>query len=765
MKDKRKGSIKIFVILLIITSLVFFIAYLSSLNSKVTNKLEGALWTLPAKLYSRPLELAEGSNINTKNLSKELDLLSYVETREIRNPGEYRLKDKTLEIFLKGFQDQNSGIYRVNIEKKRIKGIKRVDGISLDLIRLEPMAIGGLYPAHMQDRLLLDRSRIPQELIQMILLVEDKSFFDHKGICYRCIVRAFIENLKAQGIEQGGSTITQQLAKSLFFSSEKTYRRKIKEAIAAFFIEFHYSKEDILLAYINDVFITQSGNRAIHGFGLGSQFFFGSSVENLSIDEMALLVGMLQGPSLYNPARNPKSAKKRRDLVLSILFNNSVLTEEEFNELISKPIRIIKPTYKSKSKYPYFSDLVTLDLKKNFKDQDLRSKGLQIFTSLDPVIQTLLEQSMIEGKEELLRKYGSKLDELQGAAVVVDTFSGEIKAAIGNINPTDFGFNRVINALRPIGSLIKPFVYLTALRQHNKYNLSTIIDDTKLSVPISGSEVWEPSNFDKKYHGLVPLHKALWDSYNIASARLGIELGYDSIQDTFSNLGIEKNLPHYPSVFVGSFEMTPIEAIQAYQTIASGGFFAPLNAVREVKNLEGQMSLSFPYKIEQRFRTEPVYLLQFILKQTFVRGTARGFSNRKIEKWKVGGKTGTSDDQRDSWFIGYAGDYLALIWLGFDDNRKSPLTGRSGALQVWKKLITQLDPNASDLRTPSRIEYEWVDINDGLLSDKECRNSFLAPFIRGTQTKVVSEERKKCRVSRKISPSKIISKIREVIDN
>ena len=469
--------------------------------------------------------------------------------------------------------------------------------------------------------------------------------------------------------------------------------------------------------------------------------------------------------SIYKNASNSYSLKVGQfDNLKDTQKAQSNLKLKGFLSRSHKEDDLIK-TYKSKSKYPYFSDLVTLDLKKNFKDQDLRSKGLQIFTSLDPLIQTLLEQSMVEGKQELLRKYGSKLDELQGAAIVVDTFSGEIKAAVGNINPTDFGFNRVINAIRPIGSLIKPFVYLTALRQHNKYNLSTIIDDTKLSVPISGSEVWEPSNFDKKYHGFVPLHKALWDSYNIASARLGLELGYDSIQDTFSNLGIEKNLPNYPSVFVGSFEMTPIEAIQAYQPIASGGFFAPLNAVREVKNLEGQMSLSFPYKIEQRFRTEPVYLLQFILKQTFVRGTARGFSDRKIEKWKVGGKTGTSDDQRDSWFVGYAGNYLALIWLGFDDNRKSPLTGRSGALQVWKKLITQLDPYASELRTPSRIEYEWVDINDGLLSDKECRNSFLAPFIRGTQPKVVSEERKKCRVSRKISPSKIISKIREVIDN
>lgn len=760
-----KGPIKLFVFFLFTSSLVLSIAYLSLLNSKVTNKLDGALWTLPAKLYSRSLDLAEGSNINIRNLRMELDLLSYEETGEVKNPGEFKFEDRTLKIFLRGFQDQNSDIYWVTIGDTEIKGIKRADGISLDLIRLEPMAIGGMYPAHMQDRLLLDRSHIPQELIQMILLVEDESFFEHKGVCYTCIIRAFIRNLRAQEIEQGGSTITQQLAKSLFFSSEKTYRRKIKEAIAAFFIEFHYSKEDILLAYINDVFITQSGNRAIHGFGLASQFFFGSSVDNLSIDQMALLVGMLQGPSLYHPQRNPKSAKKRRDLVLSILLNNSVLTTEEFNELKGKPIKIIRPTYKSKSKYPYFSDLVTLDLKKNFEDRDLRSKGLQIFTNLDPVVQKLLEQSMIEGKEQLLKKYGSKLDDLQGAAIVVDSFTGEIKAATGNINPTDFGFNRAINAVRPIGSLIKPFIYLTALKQYDKYTLSTLIDDTKLSVPISRVENWEPSNFDKKYHGLVPLHKALWDSYNIASARLGIELGYDSIQDTFSNLGIKKNLPHYPSVFLGSFEMTPIEAIQAYQTLASGGFFAPINSVREVKSLEGQMSMSFPYKIEQRFRPEPVYLLHFILKQTFVRGTARGYSKRKIEKWKVGGKTGTSDDQRDSWFIGYAGDYLALVWLGFDDNRKSPLTGRSGALQVWKKLMNQLDPQASDFRKPSRIEYEWVDINDGLLSGQECKNSFLAPFIKGTQPKVIPEERKKCRVSKTLTPLKIIKKIKDVMGN
>ena len=312
--------------------------------------------------------------------------------------------------------------------------------------------------------------------------------------------------------------------------------------------------------------------------------------------------------------------------------------------------------------------------------------------------------------------------------------------------------------------MVKPFVYLTALKQSSNYNLSTLIDDSKLSVPLIGGENWQPNNFDKKYHDLVPLSKALWNSYNIASARLGMELGYDLIEDTFKNLGITEPLSRYPSVFVGSFEMTPIEVAQAYQTIASGGFFSPLSAVREVKSLEREMSFSIPNKKEQRFRSEPKYLLKFILQQTFERGTARGFSQSKIEKWRAGGKTGTSDEQRDSWFAGYAGDYLALVWLGFDDNRKSPLTGRSGALQVWKKIINRLDPQGSDFRKPSRIEYEWIDVNDGLLSGKECEGSFFAPFVSGTQPKVIPEERKKCRVNRVTYSSKILNKIKEALD-
>ena len=596
-----------------------------------------------------------------------------------------------------------------------------------------------------------------------MLVVEDRDFFDHRGISLKSIARAFIKNTKSMGIQEGGSTITQQLAKSLFFSPEQTIRRKIKEALAAILIEIHYSKEEILLAYINDVFIAQSGKRAIHGFGLASQFFFGTTLKNLEIDQKALLVGMLKGPSLYSPVKNPKKAKERRNLVLTLLRNDFLLTQEEYVKFINKPIKAISPTYKSLSKYPAFNDLVTLDLKKNFKDRDLRTKGLKIITNLDPVIQNLLEDSVKETVLELQKKYGDKLQDLEGAAIVIDSFSGEIKAVVGSTDPKTYGFNRSINALRPIGSLIKPFIYLSALQQFGKYNLSSLLDDSKLSVPLSGGQLWEPNNFDKKFHGMIPLHVALSESYNVATTRLGLDLGYSSVQKTFTELGIEKEISEYPSVFLGAFEMTPIEVIQAYQTIASGGFYSPLKAIRKVNSSDNKLFFSYPSKPEQRFRSEPIFLLKFILKQTFLRGTARGFPLKVIERWNTGGKTGTSDDQRDSWFVGYAGDYLMLVWLGFDDNRKSLLTGRSGALQVWKKFMSTLDPQASEVRKPSKIKYEWVDHGDGLLSGEKCKGYLLIPFISGTEPTFLPDNRKKCRINEESYASKVVKKIKEAV--
>jgi len=760
-----KLSLKLITYLSLIIFLIISIAYVSILDSKVVNKLDGVLWTVPAKVYARPLELAEGGKINVDVLKKELEILSYELTKGIPDtPGEFSQSQQSVNIFIRGFGSQEPGLYRLKIENDKIDSIKRKDGISIDLIQLEPLSIGGMFPSHLQDRILLNFSQVPKDLEEMILVVEDRNFYSHKGISLRSIMRAFIKNTRALGIEEGGSTITQQLAKSLFFSPEQTIRRKIKEAIAALLIEMHYSKQEILLAYINDVFIAQSGRRAIHGFGLASQFFFGTDLKNLSLDQKALLVGMLKGPSLYSPINNPDRAKTRRDLVLSLIKNDSLITEEEYLDLKGKSLKVIPPSFKSLSKYPAFNDIVILDLRKNFDDSDLRTKGLKIITNLDPVVQDYLEESIKDTKLKLKRRYGSQLNGLEGAGIVIDSFSGEVVAAIGSTKPNNYGFNRAINAVRPIGSLVKPFIYLSALQHYTKYNLSTLLDDSKLSVSLPGSKLWEPNNFDKKFHGNVPLHVALSESYNVATTRLGMDLGYSVVQETFTKLGIEKKIPKYPSIFVGSFEMTPLEAIQAYQTIASEGFYSPLNSIRTVESSGDVLSLSYPYKVEQRFRPEPIYLLKFVLKQTFISGTARGFSSRVIEKWKTGGKTGTSDDQRDSWFVGYAGNYLMVVWLGFDDNRKSPLTGRTGALQVWKNFMSRLDPIAYEVRKPSRIRYEWVDAKDGLLSGERCKGSILIPFVEGTEPEMIPQNRKKCRISEESYTTKVLNKIKEAIE-
>ena len=760
---KIKLTLSSFALAVLIIVFVISLAVIAIIDSRVTNKLEGVLWTVPAKVYSRSLDLAEGLSINKSNLLRELKMLSYSEKKNPTKPGEYFYNKNKLNIFLRGYEDQNSGLFEIFIRDGRVEEITNQLGLSVDLVKLEPIAIGGMYPSHMEDRILVSWPQVPSILIDTILSVEDQTFFNHKGISLRSISRAFFTNVKAGDIEQGGSTITQQLAKNLFFSPEQTIKRKVMEAIAALLIEFHYSKEEILLAYINDVFLAQSGKRAVHGFGMGAQHFFGTSLMNLETDQIALLVGMLKGPSLYNPRRNPNNATNRRNLVLRILHRGGHISLSSLEEMKTRPLRVIKPSFRSETRYPAFHDLVRLELRENYQDSELRTQGLRIQTNLDPVLQESLESSIKKTKLELVNKYGNKLNELEGAAIAVDIISGEIKAVVGSSSPSEFGFNRSINAIRPIGSLVKPFIYLTALNKYDKYTLTTILDDSKLSFE-SGGEIWEPNNFDKKYHGNIPLHVALWQSYNIASARLGMELGYDSVQETFSKLGISKTIERYPSLFIGSFEMSPFDAIQSYQVIAADGFYSPLRSIRDIQDLKGEIDLSYPYKIEQRIRPEPLHLLKFAMKQTFISGTARGYPRKKIESWQAGGKTGTSDDQRDSWFVGFAGDILVLVWLGFDDNRPTPLTGRSGALEVWKNFIDDIQPTAVPGNNFSRIKYVWVDKKDGLLSGERCKNSLLVPFINGTEPNTIPAVRNRCATKPEKNTSDVMQKLRKVFE-
>ena len=760
---KFKLTIGFFIGFISIIVFIFTAATVAVLDYRVTSKLDGVLWTIPAKIYSRPLELAEGINLNKDNLIKELEMLSYENVKDPVQPGEFKFTKDNLKIFLRGYLDQRSGIFNINFDASEIKGITNQLGIAEDLIKLEPTVIGGMYPSHMEDRVLLNWPEVPPILVDTILAVEDQDFFNHFGVSLKSISRAFLRNVQAGEVEQGGSTITQQLAKSLFFSSEQTIRRKVLEAIASLLIEFRYTKEEILLAYINDVFLAQSGKRAIHGFGMGAQHFFGTSIQNLSTDQVALLVGMLKGPSFFNPRRNPNNATKRRNLVLRVLNNSNKISDSAFETLRSKELGVSLPNYRTETRYPAFHDIVRLELQKNFNERELRTKGLAVETNLDPVLQDSLENNLQKTKLQLIKKYGSRLEELEGAAIAVDISSGEVKAVAGSTEPSSYGFNRSINALRPIGSLVKPFIYLTALDQYSDYNLTTLLDDSKLSL-MSGGKLWEPDNFDKKFHGEIPLHVALWQSYNIASARLGLDVGYEAVEKMFLNLGITKDVPNYPSLFIGSFELSPYQAIQAYQTIASDGFYSPLRSIRQIKDTEGKIEFSYPYSIDQTIRPEPVALLKFAMQQTFERGTARGYSKKQIQLWNAGGKTGTSDDQRDSWFVGFAGELLVLVWLGFDDNRQTPLTGRTGAFQVWKNFINDIKPVKTTQSSLPRINYVWTDIGDGLRSGKKCKNSILIPFIQGTEPNKIPDVRRECSSKIESSRNTVMDKLKEVFE-
>ena len=760
---KFKLTIGFFIGFISIIVFIFTAATVAVLDYRVTSKLDGVLWTIPAKIYSRPLELAEGIKLNKDNLIKELEMLSYERVKNPLQPGEFKFSKDDLKIFLRGYLDQRSGIFNINFDASEIKGITNQLGIAEDLIKLEPTVIGGMYPSHMEDRVLLNWPEVPPILVDTILAVEDQDFFNHYGISLKSISRAFLRNVQAGEVEQGGSTITQQLAKSLFFSSEQTIRRKVLEAIASLIIEFRYTKEEILLAYINDVFLAQSGKRAIHGFGMGAQHFFGTSIQNLSTDQVALLVGMLKGPSFYNPRRNPNNATKRRNLVLRVLNTSNKISDSAFETLKNKELGVSLPNYRTETRYPAFHDIVRLELQKNFNEKELRTKGLAVETNLDPVLQDSLENNLQKTKLQLIKKYGSRLEELEGAAIAVDISSGEVKAVAGSTEPSSYGFNRSINAIRPIGSLVKPFIYLTALDQYNDYNLTTLLDDSRLSL-MSGGKLWEPDNFDKKFHGEIPLHVALWQSYNIASARLGLDVGYEAVENMFLNLGITKDVPNYPSLFIGSFELSPYQAIQAYQTIASDGFYSPLRSIRQIKDTEGKIEFSYPYSIDQTIRPEPVALLKFAMQQTFERGTARGYSKKQIQLWNAGGKTGTSDDQRDSWFIGFAGELLVLVWLGFDDNRQTPLTGRTGAFQVWKNFINDIKPVKTIKSSLPRINYVWTDIEDGLRSGKKCKNSILIPFIEGTEPNKIPDVRRECSSKIENSRNTVMDKLKEVFE-
>jgi penicillin-binding protein 1B len=705
------------------------------LDLRVRSEFEGRRFALPARIYARPLELHAGLRVAPASIVDELRRAGYREGRRERQAGWFTRGRDEVEIALRRFEfwdgPRPAQVIRVTFENGAVAAVRDAQGRSLPLVRLDPLPIGGIYPAGNEDRVLVRLGEVPKHLVRALLATEDRNFYSHYGIDPRGIARALVGFVRGNGL-QGGSTLTQQLVKNFFLTPERTVRRKVTELVMALLLELHYDKTEILETYLNEIYLGQDRDRAIHGIGLASLHYFGKAVEHLTLAESALLVGMVKGPAWYDPYHRPQRALERRNLVLRQARDVGTITADAYWAARSTGIEVKPMAPLGTSPHPAFLQLVHRQLRRDYNEADLRSEGLRVFTTLDPRAQQaaerVLERSLARYDKE--KRFGPR--GLEGAVVVTDSQTGEVQALVGGRDVRYRGFNRALDASRPVGSLLKPVIYLTALAEPSRYTLVTPIDDAPFVWKSRGAPDWKPQNYDMTFHGLVQLRTALAQSYNAATARLGTEIGVERVVATMKRLGIERELKPYAATLLGAVELTPIEVAQMYQTIANAGFRVPLRAIREVTTQSGRPLRRYPLEVKQAFPVEPTYLLTAAMQGVVREGTARSLANWLPPESAVAGKTGTTDEQRDAWFAGFTGDRLAVVWIGYDDNRAAKLSGAAAALPVWGELMASLDPAPLVPLPPDGVEIVLIDPGSGLRADPLCTGALELPFAQGT---------------------------------
>ena len=741
-KSKSRSSYKKLLINKITGSVLLVLFLLSSLyvvylDIQITEKISGKIWSFPSSVYARPLELFKNKKITVADVTYELNNLDYVKVDTRPNkPGQYRVNNySNVEFVSREFEfgdavQLSKGI-RLYIANGAIKNIQELNSNkSVAVFRLEPIKIAGIYPKQKEEREIIKLEDVPDDLILALLAVEDRRFYNHWGIDPVSIVRALFANIVAGKTVQGGSTLTQQLVKNIFLSPERTLIRKVNEAIMAILLEFHYDKSVILETYINEVYLGQNGSNQIHGFQLASQFYFSQPLQHISRDQMALLVGLVKGPSWYEPRRNPSRSKSRRNQVLALMLERGVISQYQYDKYSVAALGISKKPKLSSNRYPALMDLVRRQLQQDYNEDDLKTAGLKIFTSIDPIVQDKAESSVIS---MIPRLEVNKTSQLQTAVIIASSEQGEIQALVSDRKPRFPGFNRSLDAVRQIGSLIKPAIYLTALQQPDKYSLASMIKDEPLHIQTSNEDVWSPMNYDKEYLGEISVYEALKDSRNVPTVRLGLDIGLSAISDSLHNLGVTREIPAYPSMTLGAFNLSPLDVANMYQTFAADGYHIPLRVIREVLNKENQPLKRYPLSFSKSLDDKSVHLVNHTLHQVTQSGTAKSLS--KTLSTKVAGKTGTTDDTRDSWFAGFSGEHLAVVWIGRDDNKSTGLTGSSGALRLWTDLMQRIHTEDLSLNLPDGMSEHWVDMKSGGLSDKNCQGAVKLPFITGTAPK------------------------------
>ena len=710
----------------------FVLPYTLVLNKRVQDRFNDLVFAVPTRVYARPLPLAAGMPMTPAALELELTFAGYSADGHGQVAGSWVKQGGRYTISSSGYAGPDGGELpkriRVTLGKGVVQSVQdATGGKNIALTHLDPARIATLYGASQEERRFVHLADVPPLLLSGLQAVEDRDFKHHIGIDFGAIVRAAYANLRAGHTVQGGSTLTQQLVRNLFLSRDQTLARKVNEALMSLLLEAHYSKGRILEAYVNDVFLGQQGGQAVHGFGAASEFYFGRRLQDLRPQEIALLVGMVKGPSYYDPRRAPKRAMTRRNLVLQEFFDTGLITAGQLNAAQAAPLDIVKNGQLPHNRFPAFMDLVRSQITADFDEQALRDGNLSIFTTLDPAAQLYTEQA-ITGT---LKGLGKRGDGVQAAAVVTDAHSGSVLAVVGSRTPGDPGFNRALDARRPIGSTIKPFVYLVALTQPQRWNLASLMDDSPVSMRQPDGSMWTPQNDDHRSHDPLTMVDALAHSWNLATIHLGLAVGLPRIQAFLESFGLTDVNPS-PSLLIGAIDLAPLQVAHLYQYLAADGHAMPLVAVRGVLDGNGRTIKRYQVQGGKGEYQEAVRLTTWAMQQVAEYGTASAIGNSGLAWLHAAGKTGTSNDMRDSWFAGFTGEHLAVFWMGRDDNKPTTLFGASGGLRAWRDLFAKLPTRPLSAAPGEGLEMAWVDPTNGKRTESQCQGAQQVPVVAGS---------------------------------
>jgi penicillin-binding protein 1B len=732
-KKKSWSLLKLWAMQLIVILGCVFLSYCVVIDFQIRKEFDGKRWSVPARVYSQPLELYAGRRYGQKSVIERLKKATYQAVSTLTGPGQFRINSSTIEVYSREF-DYWDGVeearkLRIEFNGQQITNISEIkSGKTVQIIRLTPTLIGKVFPLHDEDRVLITYKEIPDTLIEALVAVEDRHFFEHIGLDPIGILRSIYINLIRGKVTQGGSTLTQQLIKNMFLTRERTFSRKLNEMLMALMLEYHYSKENILSAYVNEIYLGQNGQRSIHGFGTAAEFYFSKPLAELNHAEIALLVGMIKGASYYNPRKQSERALKRRNLVLRLLHEQGFISVAELKNATSKALGVTAKPRWSSAKYPAYLDLVRRHLKRDYRNDDLRNEGLHIHTTLDIDKQEIAEKSVKTGLSKLEKAKGFKSGTLQSAMVMIEQHNGEVIALMGDRNKDKNAFNRALDAKRPIGSLVKPAIYMTALDQPAKYHVLSLLDDSHLVLQQAKGKRWQPNNYDKKTHGNIPLVRSIAKSYNLSTVRLGMALGLENVIQFIKNLGVSATIPRLPSILLGALNLSPYDVTQMYQTIASGGLQIPLRTIRAVLDNDGQPLRRYDLAVREYIKPETAFLTQYLLTEVVQNGTAKRLTRELPSLMPLAGKTGTTNALRDSWFAGFGDRLLSVVWIGRDNNQPTKLTGSSGAMQIWIDMMKIIKPEPLSLIEPEEIE--WRSYPDMSNPKSSCSQTKAYPFIK-----------------------------------